>query len=254
MFPRPREASRPVGQGLTLLFTLFSELILVLGGPRLTADGPLRRSSVAARQVGLLALASAGFLSLHSLEWHGSGVLQPDAGPPPVLGCPDLPLAWLAERIVSRLPGVRAVGPALIGVGLGVIFASQVGATVLLIGGGTSLNLSAGGEDYERQYMTPAELAGANWVENRGATAIIQTDRYGSLRLEAVSGRGGLSSVVPQTIDRYAWVYGTRTNVVLGRARGEVGNISAIFTWPAAFLSNNFDTVYDDGDSRVYHR
>ena len=42
--------------------------------------------------------------------------------------------------------------------------------------------------------------------------------RRGSGR-SAVSGRAVLTTVTPRTLDRNAWVYGTRTNVQLGSAR-----------------------------------
>jgi hypothetical protein len=49
-------------------------------------------------------------------------------------------------------------------------------------------------------------------------------------------------------------LYGSHTNVVLGRARGDTGDYSATYRWPNAFLDNYFDVVFDDGDSKVYHR
>jgi len=60
--------------------------------------------------------------------------------------------------------------------------------------------------------------------------------------------------VTPQTLDRHAWVYGTRANSVLGRARGQIGNAFATYQWPVDFLSSYFNVVYTNGDSKVYHR
>jgi hypothetical protein len=62
------------------------------------------------------------------------------------------------------------------------------------------------------------------------------------------------TNLTPATIDRHAWVYGDRTNVVLGRARGEIGDSDSTYDWPATFLRTYFNTVYTDGDSKVFHR
>ena len=63
-----------------------------------------------------------------------------------------------------------------------------------------------------------------------------------------------LTDLTPETIDRNAWVYGTHTNVVLGRARGQIGNYTGLYRWPSAFLDRYFNTVYTNGDSEVFHR
>jgi hypothetical protein len=124
----------------------------------------------------------------------------------------------------------------------------------VLTGGPTSLNLAQSGEDFERQYTTPAELAGARWASDESHKAILYADRYGQLRLFASTGRVVLTDLTPPTLDHYAWVYGTRTNTVLGRARGQVGNFASTYDWPGAFLRASFDTVYTNGDSEVFHR
>jgi uncharacterized membrane protein len=241
-------------KALSLLFTLFSELILVLGvlGSLIMIFG--RRHSLAVRQIGILALATVAFLAFIRFSGTAAAFYNQTRALLQCLLILSIPIGWVAEQIVDRLRGVRPAAAGLIAVGLGLIFAYEVGVTAIAVGGGTSLNLSARGEDYERQYMTPAELAGATWVESKSPRTIIQSDRYGQLRLFAATGRGVLTTVVPQTIDRGAWVYGTRTNIVLGRARGLVGSVSATYSWPFAFLNTNFDTVYDNGDSKVYHR
>ncbi len=102
--------------------------------------------------------------------------------------------------------------------------------------------------------MTPAELAGADWAAGQSHHKLLYADRYGQLRLYATTGTVALTDVTPETIDRHAWVYGTRTNVVLGRARGQIADFASIYRWPAAFLNRNFNTVYTNGDSTVYHR
>jgi hypothetical protein len=127
--------------------------------------------------------------------------------------------------------------------------------TLLLITGGNKLlNLDQAGTDFETFYQYPGEMTAARWVSAESGGKLIYTDRYGQLRLSATSGVAALQQLAPRTLDAHAWVYGTRTNVVLGRARGVVDNYTATYEWPNAFLNAYFDTVFTDGVSKVYHR
>ncbi len=166
-----------------------------------------------------------------------------------------LPTAWLAGQLLRRLPSrfrhAAAVAAAL---ALAVGFGYQLGVTALVLGGGTSLNLSQSGEDFERQYVTNGELAAASWANNHSGRQLLNADRYGQLRFFLTSGRVVLTDVTPETLDQHAWIYGTRTNVVLGRARGQISSQAAVYQWPGAFLNQFFNVVYNDGVSKVYHR
>src|SRR5205823_12222127 len=96
-------------------------------------------------------------------------------------------------------------------------------------------------------------LTAATWASTASRGQLLYADRYGQLRLWASSGAFAFTAVTPKTLDRDAWVFGTRTNVLLERARGMIGNYYAVYRWPDGFLGAHFDTVYSDGDSRVYH-
>jgi hypothetical protein len=133
------------------------------------------------------------------------------------------------------------------------MFVQQTGMLNLLAGGSTSLNLSSSGEDYERYYVTPAEIAGATYADTAARRGLLYADRYGQLRIDLTSGRPGFTNVMPRTLDKYAWVYATRTNVQLGRARTQVENSFGIYRWPAPYLKRFYDLVYTNGDSEVYH-
>jgi hypothetical protein len=164
-----------------------------------------------------------------------------------------IPAAWLADRLVHRLRA-HTLTSAMFAATVALLFSYQSGATALLTGGGTLLNLSQNGEDFERSYLTPAELAGASWATIQSQDRLLYSDKYGQLRLWAATGATALTEVTPRTLDQHAWLFGTRTNVVLGRARGAVGSYVAVYQWPNAFLNSYFDTVFSDGDSKVYHR
>jgi hypothetical protein len=253
--PTPKLVAPAISRAVGELYTAFSELLLalaVLGSIGMVLRGANRRS----RLFGVLALSTVAFLVVIRFSGTVADFYNQSRALSQSLIIIAVPAAWAAEAAFRRLSPapLRTIAWGLVAVGMGVVMAEQVGLLDVVLGGGTSFNLSQAGEDFERQYMTPAGLAGARWVEVEGGAGIIQSDRYGQLRIQAADGRTVLTNLTPETTDRNAWVYGYRTNVVLGRARGAVGNISSIYRWPERFLSQNFDIVFDDHDSKVYHR
>jgi uncharacterized membrane protein len=193
-----------------------------------------------------------------------------------------LPLAVLVERLIRqrrarhrRVPiplqvvvptlgrrprrdlVVTAVFAAVLGImGLGYLDASGIGAR--LAGGDPPGNLSAIGEVPERLDTTTADVMAARWIgRSIPKDAILNADRYGALQLLAYGGGGhdnSLPDLVPGTIDRRAYVYATRVNIVLGRARGATpdGSQFANFAFPRAFLDRYAAVIYDTGTARVY--
>ena len=213
-----------------------------------------RRSSQEAGEIGFLAFGGLAFLVF--IRFSGTAAAQYNQSRALLesLEILALPAAWLVERGLARLrPRVRTLlRPALV-VFLMTMFVQQTGMLNLLIGGGTSLNLSSSGEDYERYYVTPAELAGATYADRAALHGLLYADRYGQLRINATSGRAGFNNVMPRTLDRYAWVYATRTNVQRGRARTQVNNSFSTYQWPASYLRRFYNLVYTNGDSEVFH-
>jgi hypothetical protein len=230
-------------QGLLLCFSI-GALVMMLR----------RRCSAAVAEIGFLAFGGLAFLTF--IRFSGTAAAQYNQSRALLqsLVILALPAAWLVERLLARLrPRLRTLAWSVLLVVMMGMFVQQTGMLDLLIGGGTSLNLSADGEDYERYYQTPAELAGASYAEEEAVNAPLYADRYGALRIEAATGHVALTNVMPQTLDEYAWVYGTHTNVRLGRARAQVQNSFGIYQWPASYLSRYYDLMYTNGDSEVYH-
>lgn len=241
--------------------TAFGTLSIVAGELMLAAAvlGALllalrRSSSSAARATGILALGTVAVLVVIRFSGTAAAAYNQQRALLQSLILLTPAAAWLASRVTRRLGPMRVPATAALAVAVALVFAYQSGASALLTGGGTSLNLSQRGEDFERQYVTPPELAAASWVTAAAHKDLLYADRYGQLRLFHATGRVALTDVTPKTLDRRAWIYGSQTNVVLGRTRGQVGNFSAIYQWPSSFLSTYFDTVYTNGDSEVFHR
>ena len=162
--PTPKVRSPTLSSLIQLVSTVEGELMLIAGGLGALLLTVRRRMSPVARSAGVLAMGSLVVL----LVIRFSGTAAAAYNQPRALLQSLIVLApaaaWFAERVIGRLGRLRSPGwLALLGM-LGLVFAFQTGVSTLAVGGGTSLNLSQSGEDFEREYMTPAELAGAVWA------------------------------------------------------------------------------------------
>ncbi len=252
--PLPRVRWQRVANGLNNFSTIFGELMLVLAVAGAFGMTIVGKSRLAARQIGMLAFGCLAILALIRFSGTFAATYNQTRALLQSLILLALPAAWLTDRLTRRLGWGRILAGVILAGFVGLMFAYQLGLTSLVVGGGTSLNLAQRGEDYERLYMTRAELAGAAWASTESQARLLYADPYGQLRISAASGVTALNLVTPQTLDHHAWLYGTRTNVVLGQARGSIENFEAVYRWPRDFLASWFDTVYTDGDSAVYHR
>jgi hypothetical protein len=164
-----------------------------------------------------------------------------------------IPAAWLAAQVMKRAWVLRPVLKPIAAASLILLFLYNSGSTTLALGGGRSVNISQSGEDFERLYVTAPELASATWVNGEAGSQLVFADRYGQLRLFQGAGRPAFQYLTPIGIDRNGWVYASRTNVVLGRARGQVDSFTATYGFPRAFLNEKFSLVFNDGQSEVFH-
>jgi uncharacterized membrane protein len=252
--PQPVSHSAGLSRVLSAFVTAFNELMLALCIVGTIVMVLARRTSALTARIGVLAFGTLAFLVVIRFSGTAAADYNQTRALLQSLVILALPAAWLGERLWELTRRFRGAVWTVVAIGVALMFSSQSGAAEIALGGGTSLNLSSSGEDYERFYMTPAELAAAGWSASASRYAILYADRYGQLRIYAASGRNVLTYVMPQTIDHYSWVYATRTNVQLHRARAQIGSVAGIYTWPSTFLNKYFNRVYDNGDSEVYHR
>jgi uncharacterized membrane protein len=258
--PVPPVRVPALASGVRDLWTAIGQLMLIFGALGALVMTIRRRGPPLAREIGILALSMVGGLVVIRFSGTVAESYNQTRALLEALILLTMPAAWSAQALVDRVRRRRHprwLTPALAGVtalALALVFAYQTGLTALISGGGTSLNVSQSGEDFERQYMTPAELAAASWASDQSTNQLLYADRYGQLRVALTSGRAALTDLTPETIDRDAWIYGTRTNTVLGRARGQIGSTAALYQWPSGFLNAYFNAVYANGDSRVFHR
>ena len=63
-----------------------------------------------------------------------------------------------------------------------------------------------------------------------------------------------MHDLTPLTLNQSAWVYASRTNVIEGRAFAVFNGLFASYAFPATFLDENYNLVYTNGSSEVFHR
>jgi uncharacterized membrane protein len=262
--PGPRIRSHPASRLLTDLVSAFGLLILALGFFGSLAMMFWRSVDWRVRMVGLLSFANFPLLILIRFSGTVAQSYNQSRELLQALMLVAFPAVWLVIQLVQRLNrsmpkrSRRLVARRLIPLGallaLAVLYVSNTGVAALLIGGGTSLNLSQSGEDFDRLYPTADDIAGAVWVNDTTRSPLLYADRYGQLRLYQAAGRGALQEVTPRTLDRSAWIYATSVNIVQGQARGQVDSYSVTYAWPRAFIDRYFNTVFSDGTSEVFHR
>jgi uncharacterized membrane protein len=260
---RPQEAKLPgraeAGSGselrtLSLFASQSLNLVAVLAALALLL---LPRVAPRLRAVGMLAAATFLALGLLRLSGTAANAYNQERAFVQSMVLLAIGVAFALQWVASRWSRVGRVVSVGFGVGLLVILFGTVGLRAQVFGGGVTTNLANGGEDYERFYISPQELAAAQWLGAVSpADQLRYADGYAQIRLfaEGITARGLLTGITPRTIDRHAWVYGTGVNVLKGRARGSVNRQYALFQWPDRYLNDYYNRVYSSGGSAVYHR
>jgi uncharacterized membrane protein len=216
-----------------------------------------RKASLIARQFALLALATLSILMLIRLSGTIAAAYNQDRALLQATVILDIALCWSLQCLLSWKKQWRASVLACTAAGLAVMFISTTGLVGVAFGGGTATNLANSGGDFEAFYMTSPELASAQWLGGFVRPGqLVYADRYAQLPLVAMTGisTGLVGDVTPLTINQHAWIYASSTNIVDRRSRALFDAHSVTYTFPAGFLDANYDLVYTDGSSEVFHR
>ena len=242
-----------LGFGLLLIEQL-ANVLSALGGLLMVLR---RNSSLLSRQIGLLALATTLLLTLIRFSGTLATAYGQERAQLQGLVLLAVSLCWTGQRLV----GIRRARQArILAIATGCLAVVLVSTTYLsgaVLGGGTSASLANSGAAFEYFDTTAPELASAQWLGNAIEPGqLVYADEYGQLPLVAMTGiqNGLLLDLTPRTLNDQAWVYASRTNVTDGRAFGLFNDSSAAYVFPAGFLSANYNLVYTDGSSEVFHR
>jgi len=216
-----------------------------------------RKATVTTRQAGLLALGMLAVLAIARI----SGTFNQTYGQTRALlqgfVLLSVSLGWLAQAVSRRRRRLRAVVITAVALSLAVVYFNTSYLIGAVFGGGTSINLANSGSAYELFYRTAPELASAEWLGKVvRPSQLVYSDPYGALPLYALTNirNGLLLDVTPLTLNRHAWVYADRTNVIDKLGFGRYGIDDADYVFPFRFLDANYNLVYNDGSSEVFHR
>jgi uncharacterized membrane protein len=236
---------------------LVQQLTNLLAGLGALALALRRRLPPMARHTGLLSLGAMVILVLTRLSGTVAEFYNPQRAFLQLLIVLGVAVCWVPQRTGARWKPARPVILTACAVGLAVSLGGQSTLSGALLGGGTTANLANRYDDYQQFVMTAPELASAAWVTGMAPPdQLIYADRYAQLRLQIVAGNrnGVLGDITPETLDQHAWVYADRTNTAEGITRSVTGNYESEYAFPNLFLDSNFDVVYTNGTSEVFHR
>ena len=216
-----------------------------------------RRVPVIARLFGLVTLATLFILAVVRL----SGTIAIAYGEERALlqgmALYAIAVSWSMQQLTVWRDRLESALVTVSAVSLAFILIESSYLTGVLVGGGSALNLANNGVNYEEYYVTIPELASANWLgEKIRPDQLIYADEYAQLPIIATDGllNGLTLDVTPLTINQHAWVYASQTNVVDRQAFALFQYHLASYVFPYMFLDNNFDLVYTNGSSEVFHR
>ena len=243
----------PIVQQLAYVLSAIGALLMVLR----------RKAPVITRQAGLLALVAVSWLAIIKLSGTLAIFYGWDRALLQALVVLAISLCWSLQCLAEWRTKRQASSILAIAAGsLAVIFICASGLANIVVGGGTlnggtPLALANSGEGFNRYYIAASELASARWLgEAAQSGQFVYGDSYAQLRLSAANGPDFrvLGDVTPLTLDQHGWVYASRTNVIDHIAETLFNNSRVTYSFPANFLNANYDLVYTNGSSEVFHR
>jgi uncharacterized membrane protein len=260
--PTPPVRWRAANSALSAGYLLLEQLANVL-----CAIGALlillrRKSSVITWQVGLLAFAAVLMLVVIKLSATVANFYNWERALLQAQVILAITLCWPLHLLDARRRWQRGgiVAVAATSFALFLTFTSGLANVAVgngTLGGGTDINLANNGEAFNRYYLTASELASARWLgEVARPRQLVYVDRYSQIPLLATDGKAFslVFDITPLTLNKHAWVYADRTNVLGHSAEVVFNNSFVTYRFPAGFLDANYNLVYANGSSEVFHR
>jgi len=255
--PTPPVKIESLSSGINLADLLVQQATNLLAGITALMLALRRRVPAVAREIALVGLASMVMLILVRISGTIAEEYNPTRAFMQLMIVLALSISWFFEWLQIKFSWARPWILIACSASLGVFLVGTTGFSNAFLGGGTASNLANSYTDYQRFVATTQDLAAGAWVLREApADQVIETDRYGELRLVTMAGQrpGILSDITPETTDQHAWVYATRANIIDNVVQSETGNYAASYAFPKLFLESNFNVVYTNGTSEVFHR
>lgn len=255
--PTPPPKLNSISAGLKLVNLLVQQLANLLAGVGAVIMALRRKQKAVASQIGFLGLGGMFILVLTQLSGTVAQVYNPQRAFLQLLIVLGIIIAWFFQWIGSKYKWTRPWILVSVSAALGLFLVGSSGLSIAVLGGGTQANLADQFADYRSFVANSQDLAGAAWTANAvPANEIINTDQWGELRMETVVGNrpAMFDDITPQTTDQHAWVYATRANVRQDITESQTGSDFGAYGFPSVFLDANFNLVYTNGTSEVFHR
>jgi uncharacterized membrane protein len=136
------------------------------------------------------------------------------------------------------------------------LFLSNSGFNSNVIGGATQMNLNNFGEEYDRFYTHDSEVKSLEWLSKYyDQKDKIYIDRYAMLKayyFPRIEEKNVLRDILPSTIDKNAYVYSSYVNTIDKRTFIEYESRVMSYNFPAEFLNNNKNKIYNNGGSEIF--
>jgi uncharacterized membrane protein len=216
-----------------------------------------RKASLLTRQIGLAALAATFLLALIRFSGTLANAYGQDRAQLQALVLLGVAMCWTFQALTGLRRRWQTRIRVLASGCLAVVFVNTVYLVGAVLGGATSVNLTNSGPVFEYFYVTAPEIASAHWLGSQFQVGeLVYADEYGQVPLAAGTNitEGLMTDLTPRTLAANAWVYASRANVQDNRAFALYNNQLATYKFPAAFLDANYDMVYTNGSSEVFHR
>lgn len=124
------------------------------------------------------------------------------------------------------------------------------------ITGGTRppLTLDNYGFYYDAYYTHPQEVASLQWLAANAVPGVtVQSDRYFSnIKMITYAGIAPVAGLLPETIQKNAYVYLNYNNVVNGDVIEYLNGAVVYYKFPLDFLANTKNLIYNNGGSEIY--
>jgi uncharacterized membrane protein len=246
-----------VSSGLSLLDLLVQQSTNLLAGVGALILVLRRKQKLIVTQIGFFGLAGMLILILARLSGTVAQEYNPERAFLQLLTVLGIIIAWFFQWLGGKYKWSRPF--ILVGCAgaLGLYLVGTTGFSGALLGGGTQSNLADNYTDYEWFVVDAQDMAAATWVTGEVTPGqILEADDYGELRLETLVGSrpGMFADLSPETTDAHAWVYATRTNLEDNTVTANIGGSAGSYAFPSLFFDQNFDVVYTNGISEVFHR
>jgi uncharacterized membrane protein len=256
--PSPPVTFQLGGELLGVTDLLLQQLINVLAAVAAAVMALRRKAPLIARQIGLLGLAGMSILILVRVSGTVAEEYNPQRAFLQLLIVLAIGICWLFQLIGAKWARTRSAILALGAAALGLYLLGTTGVAGIWVGGGTAANLANAGNDYQEFVMTGQDLSAASWVDQTAPIGqFIYADHYAQLQLDTVAGPsrpGVFDAITPATLDQHAWVYANSVNLRHDIVRSLVGSNVTTYAFPSRFLDSNYDVVYTNGSSEVFHR